>query len=113
MPQMTDIVLFQMQFSHLPTNRQESLHENPAKELLSVGCAYLDMCDEHGCGYVMLLGSAHKCSIDLLSVDSLFTMQRAVEEEQLKLSFQLPLALLPLHLSALFTDVDQAPSGTV
>lgn len=37
---MTDIVLFQLHFSHLPANRLDSLHE----EFLC-----LDMCGEHGC----------------------------------------------------------------
>lgn len=48
--------------------------------------------------YVMLLGSIHDFSIDLSNVESPLRMQRAVKEEQPRLSSCLPPAPIPLHL---------------
>lgn len=64
-----------------------------------------DLMDVHV--HVMLLES-----LSLLSVESPCRMQRAVEEEQPRLSSHLPVAPLALHLELLFADTDQAPSGT-
>lgn len=90
---MTDIVLFQLHFSHLPANRLDSLHEERVLVCVTfyVWTCVLNM-------HVMLLGSTHDFRIDLLSVESPLRMQRAVKEEQPRLSSRLPLAPLPLHL---------------
>lgn len=99
---MTDIVLFQPHFSHLPANRLDSLHEDKRIRCCTCGCSCI--CDVFlNLGvHVMLLGCTHNYSIDLLKIiESPLRMQRTVEEGELTHPAPPPVCEL------LFTGTDQ------